>query len=426
MGRLNETMGFNSSAVIAGVLGSLLVVGIVLVVTNSNDVNAPAEAQQTELMTELMAESPPDFSRCKFVNDREAWDCPNPNPKHCKDGISRITRKCCDPNFDPPPPSTDWCMTPNGTTASAVYQREHKALQDFYAATGGPHNADTKCNGCSWMPYTKGSRWLGTNNHCEWYGVDCVGMNYFGLDPFAVQMLMLGQTNLSGTLPESIGDFHYTLNELDLSGGWPEHPENKISGTVPESIGKLTGVNALRLESQALSGTIPASIGDMAFSYDGANPDSGTGAHSDPPILTLNNNQFTGPLPASLCADNVNYFDVSDNHLTGTVPASCFTGTEAFLMMLENNFTGQVPACRGPSCPGPCGLYAPVSCQDCQQPPLGCCDAGKTCVYNCTINDSCPPPPPPPPTGNYKCNGLLKICLPFGGTQSHSDCKAAC
>ena len=43
-------MGFNSSAVIAGVLGSLLVVGIVLVVTNSNDVNAPAEAQQTELM----------------------------------------------------------------------------------------------------------------------------------------------------------------------------------------------------------------------------------------------------------------------------------------------------------------------------------------------------------------------------------------
>jgi len=43
-------MGFNSSAVIASVLGSLLVVGIVLVVTNSNDVNAPAEAQQTELM----------------------------------------------------------------------------------------------------------------------------------------------------------------------------------------------------------------------------------------------------------------------------------------------------------------------------------------------------------------------------------------
>ena len=110
--------------------------------------------------------------------------------------------------------------------------------------------------------------------------------------------------------------------------------------------------------------------------------------------------------------------------------SSCFYYRMAYKlpirMMLENNFTGQVPACRGESCPGPCGLYAPVSCQDCQQPPLGCCDAGKTCVYNCTINDSCPPPPPPPPTGNYKCNGLLKICLPFGGTQSHSDCKAAC
>merc|ERR1712166_1476515 len=50
MGAIATTMGFNSSAVIASVLGSLLVVGIVLVVTNSNDVNAPAEAQQTELM----------------------------------------------------------------------------------------------------------------------------------------------------------------------------------------------------------------------------------------------------------------------------------------------------------------------------------------------------------------------------------------
>merc|ERR1712166_245284 len=48
MGDDTKTMG--SSAVIASVLGSLLVVGIVLVVTNSNDVNAPAEAQQTELM----------------------------------------------------------------------------------------------------------------------------------------------------------------------------------------------------------------------------------------------------------------------------------------------------------------------------------------------------------------------------------------
>jgi len=418
-------MGFNSSAVIASVLGSLLLVGIVLVVTNSNDVNASVAAQQTELMA-----GETDFSGCKFVNDREAWDCPDPNPKHCKDGISRITRKCCDPNFDPPPPSTDWCETPNGTTASAVYQREHKALQDLYAATGGPKTAGTECNGCSWMPYTKGSRWLGDNNHCEWEGVACAGPNNYGLDPFAVQMLMLGQSNLSGTLPESIGDFHYSLNQLDLSGGWSEHPEIPISGTLPASIGKLTGVNNLRLNNQAFSGTIPASIGDMAFSGDGANPDSGTGEHSDPPGLTLNNNQFTGGLPASLCDDNVNYFDVSDNHLSGTVPASCFTGTEFFLMMLENNFTGPVPACRGPSCPGPCGLYAPVSCQDCKE----CCEPGKTCVYNAGETGDHekwmhPPPPPPSPalkTGNYKCNSLLKVCLPFGGTQSHSDCKAAC
>jgi len=42
-------MGFNSSAVIASVVGSLLVVGIVLVVTNSTDGNGPAGVQQTDL-----------------------------------------------------------------------------------------------------------------------------------------------------------------------------------------------------------------------------------------------------------------------------------------------------------------------------------------------------------------------------------------
>merc|ERR1712195_87490 len=161
MGRLNETMGFNSSAVIAGVLGSLLVVGIVLVVTNSNDVNAPAEAQQTELMTELMAESPPDFSRCKFVNDREAWDCPNPNPKHCKDGISRITRKCCDPNFDPPPPAPS---TRGSTKHSRICTppQEAPAMQipSVMDALGCPTLRDpvgwvrtTTANGTGWIAW---------------------------------------------------------------------------------------------------------------------------------------------------------------------------------------------------------------------------------------------------------------------------------
>merc|ERR1712086_727827 len=35
-------------------------------------------------------------------------------------------------------------------------------------------------------------------------------------------------------------------------------------------------------------------------------------------------------------------------------------------------------------------------------------------------------PSPSPSGGKYKCNALLKLCLPFGGTQSHSDCQAAC
>lgn len=272
---------------------------------------------------------------------------------------------------------------------SAAYQKEDKALRDLYVATGGPQNWRTECDGCKEYPYTKGEKWGGTNNHCEWFGVECV----HPWPPFTlnstVQRLMLGSSagtpsGMSGTLPESIGDFEF-LTQLDLGGTTSEHPQNKISGTVPATIGALTKVINLNLADQAYTGGIPASIGDMSF--------KGMGN-----ALTMNNNKFTGPLPASLCElfgsgpfDGLNYFDVAENDLTGTVPAACFisgpssgpkSSGPAFLMMFGNNFTGPVPACRGylgSDCPGPCGVYAPVSCTDCRQPPLGCCEAGKTC-----------------------------------------------
>ena len=57
---------------------------------------------------------------------------------------------------------------------SAAYQKEDKALRDLYVATGGPQNWRTECDGCKEYPYTKGEKWGGTNNHCEWFGVECV------------------------------------------------------------------------------------------------------------------------------------------------------------------------------------------------------------------------------------------------------------
>jgi len=234
---------------------------------------------------------------------------------------------------------------PAGAVAAATYQKEDKALRDLYAATGGPKNWQTRCNGCSMYPETKGMAWTGTNNHCEWKGVECAHPD----PPFflnaTVERLMLGEMNLSGTIPESIGDFKL-LTQLDLGGGTSEHPWNKMSGTVPASIGKLTLVNNLVLEYQAFTGAIPASIGDMSFSGMGNS-------------LRLSGNEFSGPLPASLCKlsgsgpfDGLNYFDVSRNHLSGTVPAACFSGqSEAFFYMFLNNFTGPVPACRGYNCP---------------------------------------------------------------------------
>merc|ERR1712196_465492 len=37
-----------------------------------------------------------------------------------------------------------------------------------------------------------------------------------------------------------------------------------------------------------------------------------------------------------------------------------------------------------------------------------------------------PSPSPSPSSGSYKCSSFLKMCLPFGGSQSKADCAASC
>ncbi len=69
--------------------------------------------------------------------------------------------------------------------------------------------------------------------------------------------------NLSGPLPQNIGDLIY-LEALWLNG-------NQLSGGIPESIGNLMNLELLYLADNQFSGNIPESLCNLDIDWDGVN-----------------------------------------------------------------------------------------------------------------------------------------------------------
>ncbi len=69
--------------------------------------------------------------------------------------------------------------------------------------------------------------------------------------------------NLSGPLPENIGDLEY-LEALWLSG-------NQLTGEIPESMGSLLNLEILYLSDNQLSGPIPESLCNLNVQWGGVN-----------------------------------------------------------------------------------------------------------------------------------------------------------
>ena len=82
--------------------------------------------------------------------------------------------------------------------------------------------------------------------------------------------------NLSGPLPQNIGDLEY-LEALWLSG-------NQLSGEIPFEIGRLNKLNSLRLFDNQLTGEIPSSVGHLIQLE----------------FLYLQDNQLTGDVPSEI------------------------------------------------------------------------------------------------------------------------------
>ncbi|MBU0764945.1 MAG: T9SS type A sorting domain-containing protein [Bacteroidetes bacterium] len=175
------------------------------------------------------------------------------------------------------------------------------ALVDLYYAVDGP-------NSILGNPVTN---WLITPVS-EW--------SYVGVNNNRVVIIGLGEKNLHGVIPPSIGNLTQLI-ELDLSG-------NYLEGPIPESIGKLVNLEYLFLEQNQLT-SIPDSIGYCVSLI----------------RIYLHMNQLAGSIPASIGnLSNLTNLSLSENNLTGEIPSSFgnMASLEA-LNLQHNQLTGNIP-----------------------------------------------------------------------------------
>ncbi len=219
-------------------------------------------------------------------------------------------------------------LTVPNISYAQVDLQDSMALVDLYNSTNGP----------GWKVKTN---WLTSKPITSWYGVT---ITYTGT---SVYELYLGDNNLVGTLPASLGN----LRELYVLG----LSNNKLSGSIPATFGNFVNLQLLHLSNNQFSGSIPAGLGSLPnlwFLYltknklSGSIPTGfGTGANFLK-HLYLDSNQLTGSIPASLFNCNTLYdLVLTNNKLTGFIPSSINNLYNLSILKLSSNqFSGPIPS----------------------------------------------------------------------------------
>ncbi|WP_211075647.1 immunoglobulin domain-containing protein [Aquimarina sp. MMG016] len=182
-----------------------------------------------------------------------------------------------------------------------VSEAEKQALIDLYNST----------NGANW---TNNANWLTDAPVCDWYGVT--------VDNGKVANLSFSRNNLSGVLPESIGDLKH-LSLINFNS-------NAIEGTLPNRMSELKNLVVLHLGGNQLSGSFPEVVFNLNKLSD----------------LRLNFNNFTGELPRNWeQLPNIRFLYLQYNNFTGNIPSELSELKRLGSMYLsDNQFTGSIPS----------------------------------------------------------------------------------
>ncbi len=192
--------------------------------------------------------------------------------------------------------------------------RDWATLNGIYHAMGGPE-------------WTSAENWLSEAPSSAWHGVKvggCAGHLPVG----GVVSLNLAENNLTGELPAELGNLIH-LVELNLS-------HNNLTGEIPPELANLQEfLEELNLSHNDMTGEIPPELSDLDnllrvdLSHNrlsGRIPSGLTLRYSGGTLerkhIFLNDNQLTGPLPASFGQiDNLDSIRLGGtNRLSGCLP----------------------------------------------------------------------------------------------------------
>ena len=230
--------------------------------------------------------------------------------------------QCADPNVcsNPVPPEN---YLPSSSTYSFTELTDRITLEHLYF----------ELDGAFWRSTTG---WLQDDVHCAWFGVLCDANGF-------VIGLKLSDNRLSGSIPDSLGNFRY-LRSLDLS-------DNTLSGGIPGSIGQLRDLSQLSASNAGLSGVLDASFGQLTQLQTidlSSNRLSGDVANfadmGELRVLDIADNAFSGNFPSDKVWQVAEYVDLSSNALSGALPSSIGTLQKlTFLNLRGNALSGKLP-----------------------------------------------------------------------------------
>ena len=132
---------------------------------------------------------------------------------------------------------------------------------------------------------------------CFFEGVRC-GNSPGDANYANIESISLPHLGLSGTLPDSIGNFR-CLTHFDVS-------HNHLGGTIPATMSNWhSGMRELLMSNNMFTGSIPPSIGACRALV----------------VLTLDSNKLTGTVPSSIRGmPSLARLDLDRNSLTSTIP----------------------------------------------------------------------------------------------------------